>query len=214
MTWKVRQKQREEKEKEIFQEFMEREMPRFEERLLKGRVFAPDELALITVYYQFMEEDTAKRLQKLYYVVYYYREEFTKEQERLQPFYAELMFACTQCQYELGDYVNCIAQCEEGIKVTEKTRICAMAGELYEWMADTKGKILEEEMDKERRRYLREEVRKFWVEDRERRQQIDEVLKDYRRANVLYKKYYNGYLNKKEELEEKMERWRITMSEM
>ena len=225
MTWKVWQRQREKKEKEIFQEFMESEMPGFEERLLKGRAFAPDELALIAVYYQFIEEDTAKRLQKLYYVVYYYREEFTREQEKLQPFYAELMFACAQCQYELEDYVNCIEQCEEGIKVTKKTRICVMAGELYEWMADAKGKILEEEMDKERQRYLREEVRErkgpVLKEKREeislfkgmgRRKQIDEILEDYGCADVLYDMYYSKYEDKyKEQLERKMERWKTMM---
>ncbi|MDE7212585.1 MAG: hypothetical protein K2O03_14230, partial [Lachnospiraceae bacterium] len=206
---KIRQKQGTKEDRKLFQAFMEQEMPDFETRLLANKPYSLEELSLITVYYGLVEEDTAKRLKKLYCVAHCLREEFVQEEERLRSFYAELMLACAQCQYELGDYVNCIAQCEEGIKVTSRFRICVAGGELYECMADAKGKLLEEEM---RRNESKEQW--FVMGGEERKKRMEAVLKDYMIADALYDSFYFGYRDGYKDIcNRKAERWKSMMQE-
>ena len=204
-------------------EFVEKEMPDFEKRLRSGAVFSPSELALMAVYYQMTQKKPEECLRKLYYIVHYYETEFAKEKEKYM-FYAELRLACAQCQYELGDYVNCIKQCKEGEKVAKYFRQSTASGEFREWMADAKGEILKKELAQDEKREFKgreiskEERREFYKrqlrEDEERKEQVGAILEDYQCANALYDCYYFGYQEEhKAKLERKMEEWRIMLSE-
>lgn len=181
------------------QDFVEKNMPDFEKYLRARKVFSTDELALIAAYYVLVEKEADERLKKLYFLVYYFREVFAKE-EYQHPFYARLMFACAQNQYRLGDYANCVEQCLEGIQVTKYFRRTVMGGELCELMADAKGEMLKKEFA------AAEEETSMMGGEREQR--IRTILYDYECANALYR-YCFGYKEEhKKELERKIAQWR------
>ncbi len=194
----VRQSRWEDQRTKELQDFIEKHMPDIEKSLWAREVFSPDELSLIAAYDRLVERKAEECLKKLYSVVYYFRETFARE-EHQHPFYAELMFACAQELYRLGDYVNCVQQCMEGIKVTKYFRKSVVGGELYELMADASGEMLKKELTE----------KKLYVPDKGVTEQIDAVLDDYLCADAQYSAFYFGYQDgHKEELERKMKGWR------
>ena len=80
------------------------------------------------------------------YLQAYNPAKFLLSMEEQYPFYAMLMLIYAQCQYELGEYRGCVHQCREGLRVSVYSKFCKMGGELYELMADAKGKQMEEEI--------------------------------------------------------------------
>lgn len=197
--------------------FIKRWMPNFEIRLHNREPFSLDELALIIMYYCLVEEKTEIRLKKIKEVADYYQAEFATKQERYQSFYAVLMLSCARCEYKLGDLINCISSCKEGIRVMLFVHRCVAGGELYELLADAEGKLLEGEIkaEKNREAMLNSSQGKGdreWFKDSEWCQKATKIREYYEFANVLYKTYYFGYREKHwGELEEKIKRWRITV---
>lgn len=197
----IRQNRREKEKIKELQDFVEKNMPDFEKCLQTRRALSPDELALIAAYDRLVEGEPQKRLKKLYSVVYYFREVYAKE-EHWHPFYAGLMFACAQEQYALGDYMNCVEQCLEGIQVTEYFRSSIMGGELYELMADAEGEMLKRELAVEREKDTP-------VMGKKRGQWIQAILHNYESADKLYR-YCWGYKDgHKKILERKVEQWKV-----
>ena len=181
---------------DMFRAFAEKEIPFLEERLHSGKLLSPNELAFITSYYRFTIGDITEQVKKLYKVVNYFHEEFATMEEQY-PFYAMLMLVYAQCQYELGEYRGCVHQCREGLRVSVYSKFCKMGGELYELMADAKGKQMEEEIP----------------EELEREGRIKEILRDYMLADTLYSVFYYNYKgNYQKKVMEKVERWKIMIS--
>lgn len=181
---------------DVFKKFAKGKLSFFEERLHTRGLLSPDELAFITSYYQLTIKDTAERMKKLYQIINYFQTEFATTKENY-PFYAILMFAYAQCQYKLGEYKGCIRECEKGLRMIISSKHCKASGELYELMADAKGKQMEKE----------------GLEESERRGKVREILRDYNLANTLYSIYYCNYKgNYEQKLEEKIKKWKTTIS--
>lgn len=72
----VRQGRWEDEKVGELQDFMGKNMPDFEKYLQVRKVFSPDEIALIVSYDRLVEREIGKRLEKLYEIVYYFREVF------------------------------------------------------------------------------------------------------------------------------------------
>ena len=188
---------RKEKDVKRLRRFMEENMAGFEERLLQHRLFSPEELALLSVYYDFTIENTAEKLKKLYFLIHYFRDEFSQE-EKQYLFYADLILACAQCQYAMGEFQNCIRQCEKGLELTEYFHTCEATGELCELIADAKGELFAKEI-------VNAEERKPWAGD---------IFRCYMQADAVYDTFYFGYQDGyREKLREKAERWKTIMLE-
>lgn len=184
-------------------DFVEKNMPDFEGCLRARKIFSPDEIALIVSYDRLVERETAGRLEKLYDIVYYFREVFAQE-EHQHPFYAELMFAYAQDLYAVGDYMNCVEQCLEGIKVTKHFRKSVVGGELYELMSDAKTEMLKRELVE----------KKLMLEDQGAAKQIIMILDGYQCADAQYRAFYSGYWDgHKKGLERKMEEWKTMIGQ-
>ena len=177
----------------ILQNFFENHVGYLEQHIALHKLLSLDELLLLMEYYENTIENTIEKMNKFYRMMDYYDSEYAKE-KYAHPFYASLKLYYAKYQYEMQEYEGCIRQCEEGLKVSEYFRTCERNAELYELMADAKGRIECQKNDG----------------TKQDRKAIEEKLQAYYCADALYDTFYYGYQDKEKELlQRKMEAWRI-----
>lgn len=169
-----------------------------ENRLQKREVLSIDELAILTEYYATIFCNIKEQSIKLYEIIDYCKTEYLGVEGR-NKFYAQLSFYYAQNQYLLEEYPNCMESCKEGLKVTSIFGNCNNTAELFELLADAKGKLLQ---------------KSNCFNETYNKSQIEEIIQNYRVAYDIYSLLYcDSAKEQKEKLMEKITIWKTMIWE-
>lgn len=166
-----------------------------EDRISLREAAAPEELALLTEYYDKTITDITVKRAKLYDLLDYYKTEY-RETELLNRFYAQLCFYYAKTQFALGRYHHCINSCRDGLKITEEFGCCNNTAELYELMAEAKSRIFKE-------------VKKLGP--KKNKEEYAEMVQWYQTASTLYTCFYGELADQKVcTIKERIQEWKTT----